>query len=161
MGIHHIGHSLYHTPNHNLYLNNILHVPQATKSLLSTHQLTKDNNAYAEYWPNHFFIKDHDRRRILIEGRWVGGLYPLPPSSLASGRQALGVQQSSSHWHQRLGHPSSSIVHQILRDNDIHFSESNKGSVCDGCQKAKSHQLPYPKSTSVSSAPLELVFSDV
>jgi hypothetical protein len=26
---------------------------------------------------------------------------------------------------------------------------------------AKSHQLPYPKSTSVSTSPLELVFSDV
>jgi hypothetical protein len=33
--------------------------------------------------------------------------------------------------------------------------------VCDACQKAKSHQLPYPKSSSVSSVPLELVFSDV
>jgi histone deacetylase 1/2 len=33
--------------------------------------------------------------------------------------------------------------------------------VCDACQKGKSHQLPYPKSFSESSAPLELVFSDV
>jgi histone deacetylase 1/2 len=33
--------------------------------------------------------------------------------------------------------------------------------VCDPCQQAKSHQLPYPISTSVSTAPLQLVFSDV
>jgi hypothetical protein len=33
--------------------------------------------------------------------------------------------------------------------------------VCDACQKAKSHQLPYPTSTSRSSVPLEQVFSDV
>jgi hypothetical protein len=33
--------------------------------------------------------------------------------------------------------------------------------VCDSCQQAKSHQLPYPSSTSVSTAPLQLVFSDV
>jgi histone deacetylase 1/2 len=33
--------------------------------------------------------------------------------------------------------------------------------VCDACQRAKSHQLPYPKSTSISNHPLELVFSDV
>jgi hypothetical protein len=64
-------------------------------------------------------------------------------------------------WHQRLGHPSSIIVHQVLRDNNISFSESNKELVCDACQMAKSHQLPYPKSTSVSTSPLELVFSDV
>jgi hypothetical protein len=60
MDIHHIGHSLLRTPNHNLRLNNILHVPQATKSLLSTHHLTKDNHAFAEYWPNHFFLKDRE-----------------------------------------------------------------------------------------------------
>jgi len=41
------------------------------------------------------------------------------------------------------------------------LGESNKESVCDACQKAKSHQLPYPKSHSVSSQPLQLIFSDV
>jgi hypothetical protein len=33
--------------------------------------------------------------------------------------------------------------------------------VCDACQKDKSHQLPYKKSDSVSSHPLELVFSNM
>jgi histone deacetylase 1/2 len=33
--------------------------------------------------------------------------------------------------------------------------------VCDSCQKAKSHQLPYPISNSVSTVPLEQIFSDV
>jgi hypothetical protein len=33
--------------------------------------------------------------------------------------------------------------------------------VCDACQQAKSHQLPYPTSFSRSNAPLELIFSDV
>jgi histone deacetylase 1/2 len=41
------------------------------------------------------------------------------------------------------------------------FCQSNKLSVCGACQQAKSHQLPYPISTSVSTKPLELVFSDV
>lgn len=40
-------------------------------------------------------------------------------------------------------------------------SESRVGSICDSCQKGKSHQLPYPKSFSQSNFPLELVFSDV
>lgn len=34
-------------------------------------------------------------------------------------------------------------------------------SICDACQQAKGHQLPYSKSWSVSRFPLELVFSDV
>jgi hypothetical protein len=33
--------------------------------------------------------------------------------------------------------------------------------MCDACQSAKNHQLPFPKSSSVSKAPLELVFLDV
>ena len=33
--------------------------------------------------------------------------------------------------------------------------------MCDACQQEKSHQLPYPKSDSLSSAPLDLVSSNV
>jgi histone deacetylase 1/2 len=160
MDIRHIGQSLYHTPNHNFQLKNILHVPDATKNLLSTHKLAADNHVFIEHWPNFLSIKDQDTKKILLQGRCVGGLYPIPSSSWTSQKQAFGVQ-SSSHWHRRLGHPSSAVVQKILRDNNIPFSESNKESVCDACQKAKSHQLPYPKSSSESSAPLELVFSDV
>jgi histone deacetylase 1/2 len=146
-----------------LHLKNILHVPQATKSLLSTSRLAHDNHAFVEYWPKSFFVKDQDTKEVLLQGRCVDGLYHLPSSSTSSpGRHVHGAAKSSSSlWHRRLGHPSSVVVHQVLRDNSIPFSESNKESVCDACQMAKSHQLPYPKSTSVSTSPLELVFSDV
>jgi hypothetical protein len=40
-------------------------------------------------------------------------------------------------------------------------SNKNVTHVCDACQQGKSHQLPLPKSVSVSKAPLELVFLDV
>jgi hypothetical protein len=64
-------------------------------------------------------------------------------------------------WHHRLGHASTSIVQQVLSRHKISFaSDSNNKQVCDACQKGKSHQLPYPKSTSVSTSPLDLVFSD-
>ena len=65
-------------------------------------------------------------------------------------------------WHQRLGHPSSIIVKQVVNKDKLSLSHSqNSESVCEACQCAKSHQLPYPKSNSVSHAPLELIFSDV
>jgi histone deacetylase 1/2 len=49
-----------------------------------------------------------------------------------------------------------------LRDYKLPCSfDLNKDDVCDACQKAKSHRLPYPISTSVSSHPLELIFSDI
>jgi histone deacetylase 1/2 len=89
-------------------------------------------------------------------------MYPLP-STPASSKQALGVNKVPlERWHHRLGHPSFRIVERVLRDHKLLCSfDSNKDVVCDACQRAKSHQLPYPFSTSVSSHPLELIFSDV
>jgi hypothetical protein len=37
----------------------------------------------------------------------------------------------------------------------------NKEFICDACQQVKSHQLPYPKSSSFLSHPLEFIYSDV
>jgi hypothetical protein len=112
----------------------------------------------------HFFVKDQETKEVFLQGRCVKGLYPLPLLSTSSslGHHVHGAaKNTSSLWHRCLGHPSSVVVHQVLHDNNILFSESNKESVCDACQMAKSHQLPYPKSTSVSTSPLELIFSDV
>jgi histone deacetylase 1/2 len=64
-------------------------------------------------------------------------------------------------WHHHLGHPSFRIVEKVLRDYKLPCSFDSNKDVCDACQKGKSHQLPYLISTSVSSHPLELVFSDV
>jgi hypothetical protein len=65
-------------------------------------------------------------------------------------------------WHSRLGHPSFNIVDYVLKNNELPFvQEASSGSVCDACQRAKSHQLPYKRSDSTSSHPLELVFSYV
>jgi hypothetical protein len=61
-----------------------------------------------------------------------------------------------------LGHPSPSIVSKVVSNYNLpYFAESNEESVCDACQQAKSHQLPYSKCFSESKYPLELVFFDV
>jgi hypothetical protein len=55
------------------------------------------------------------------------------------------------------------MVNRIVQDNKLPCSslEFSKESMRDACQQGKSHQLPFPKSFSVSQAPLELVHSDV
>jgi hypothetical protein len=160
MDISHIGEATIYTHNRNLKLKQVLHVPQATKNLVSVHYFAVDNNVFLEYHPYFFLIKDRATRKPLLRGKCHKGLYPLP-SSFA--RQVFGVSRPSFHrWHGRLGHPAAPIVQKVISLFNLpcHF-ESNKGSVCDACQQAKSHQLPYPKSTSLSSHPLELVYSDV
>jgi histone deacetylase 1/2 len=83
-------------------------------------------------------------------------------TSLASHRHGLlGAKVSSDRWHQRLGHPSKSIIESVLRTNKIACAPSSDLSICDACQRAKVHQLPYDCSTHVTTSPLELVHSDV
>jgi hypothetical protein len=51
MEISHIGKSFIHTPIRNLQLCNILHVPKATKNLMSIHRFALDNNVFFEIHP--------------------------------------------------------------------------------------------------------------
>jgi histone deacetylase 1/2 len=163
MNIDHVGNSIVQSHDQNLHLKNILHVPDASKSLISAHRLTKDNYAFVEIHPNFFCIKDQVTRRVLLDGPCEDGLYPLPTSSSSSSiKQVHGVFKPSHHrWHSRLGHPTSSIVSRVISKNKLPCSSESSESVCEACQKAKSHQLPYSRSTSVSHYPLELIFSDV
>jgi hypothetical protein len=41
MEIHHVGHSILRSPTRNIHLNNILHVPNVHKNLLSVNHLAK------------------------------------------------------------------------------------------------------------------------
>jgi hypothetical protein len=68
MKISHISHNTIHTPCHQLHLNNILHVPQASKNLVSIYRLASDNNVFLEFHPHFCCIKDLDSRNILIKG---------------------------------------------------------------------------------------------
>jgi hypothetical protein len=65
-------------------------------------------------------------------------------------------------WHAHLGHPAHEIVLRVIHQNNLLCSaQENKTSVCDACLRAKACQLPYHVSISKSSAPLDLIFSDV
>jgi len=159
MKISHVGHSFVQSPSHKIHLNNILHVPDASKSLVSVNRLTRDNNVFVEFHPDHFLIKEAVKKNILLRGKVEGGLYPIVSRSSLN-KQALGViKPSSSTWHSR---PAPLVVHRVLSHHNLPFvQDENNKHVCDACQQGKSHQLPYPKSTSVTTSPLDLVFSYV
>jgi hypothetical protein len=167
MPICHIGHTTIHTHNRDLVLKNILHVPSSSKNLLSVHKFTYDNNAFFAFHPWYFLLKDRDMKTLLLRGRCRNGLYPLPLASWVSNqppnkRVLAAVKPTLARWHHRLGHASLPIVQHVVNKNGLSFfKEVIDVSVCDACQRTKSHQLPFPKSTSVSKVPLELVFSDV
>jgi hypothetical protein len=81
MEISRVGTSIIPTPCRNLVLNIVLHVPAATKNLISVHKFTLDNDMFIEFHPFYFLIKDQKMRKVLLHGPCKGGLYPLPPPS--------------------------------------------------------------------------------
>jgi hypothetical protein len=139
MNISHIGHSVISTPSRDHVLKNILHVPEATKNLLSVHCFTTNNHASLEYFSKKFLAKDLDMRRPLLKGWCCHGMYPLPPKIIR--RHAFGVVKPTiARWHYCLGHPSSSIVRNIISTNKLSCLDTSiSESVCDACQKGKSH----------------------
>jgi hypothetical protein len=108
MDISHVGEAIIYTHNRNLKVKQLLHVPQATKNLVSVHRFAVGNNVFLEYHPDFFLIKDRATMKLLLRGKCRKGLYPLP-SSFA--RQVFRVSRPSFHiWHSRFGHPAAPIV---------------------------------------------------
>lgn len=91
MEIQQIGQSIVRFPDHKFLLNNVLYAPKPSKNLIFVHRFTTDNDAFVEFHPNFFLVKDRATKRVLLRGRCQGGLYPLrsdlpnkllvPPSS--------------------------------------------------------------------------------
>lgn len=82
MDINHVGRTIIHTPTHKLYLNNVLHVSDTKKNLISAYRLMLDNHAFIELHPSFFLIKDQATKMPLLRGRCRAGLCPLPSSTL-------------------------------------------------------------------------------
>jgi hypothetical protein len=155
MKINQAGHYVIHTPSRDLSLHNVLYVPKANKNLVSFHRFTLDNHVFMEHHPWHFLIKGWASRRVLHDDMVERGLYPLK----SLGKEVLAVTKPShARWHSRLGHPALQIVQCMLGQNKLPVSNESWSKVCDACQMGRAHQLSYPKSLSVSTAPLELGF---
>jgi hypothetical protein len=149
MNINHIDKYIIQTQDQNLHLRYALHVLDASKNVIYTHRFTRDNNNFLEIHPKFFCIKDQVRRKVLVDGPCEDGLYPLPKSSSSSLKQVYGVSKLSHHrWHSRLGHSTSTIVQRVISQYKLPCSSENNESVCEACQKTKSHQFPYSRSPS-------------
>ncbi|RVW82846.1 Retrovirus-related Pol polyprotein from transposon TNT 1-94 [Vitis vinifera] len=103
----------------------------------------------------------------LMTGPSNRGLYPINLQQLSSSKfhafsMVVGVKASTATWHCRLGHPSSSTLHNVLHNYSLPISDFfNKESICVSFQLGKSKQSPFSTSSRESTAPLELIHFDV
>ncbi|GAA0184516.1 hypothetical protein LIER_31804 [Lithospermum erythrorhizon] len=147
LDIDHIGKS--HLPISNsksLGLRNVLHVPQIKKNHISVSQFTFDNNVYLEFHYFYYFVKDH-QSLILLKGSIEQCLYKLETSSSSSNSSQssssinkatsfamVGERTFAAVWHNRLGHPASTIVDSVLASNNVLIVGSRSMFVYSYCQ---------------------------
>ena len=120
--ISHVGNSSfkYDLSSHSFRLNNLLHVPHITKNLLSVSQFAKDNKVFFEFHPNHYFVRCHDTREIILQGIIDNGLYKFlnfnPPHTTVLVAHFSSVKRDSNFhlWHSKLGYPSLAVVSKVL-----------------------------------------------
>ena len=63
-------------------LNQLLHVPEITKNLLSVSKFARDNNVFFEFHPNFCLVKDQVSKIVVLEGKLKGGLYAFDSSQI-------------------------------------------------------------------------------
>lgn len=154
----HSGQSKLHTPHRPLHLHNILVTPNIIKNLIFVCRFTSDNIVSIEFDPFGFSVKDLATHQVLLRCDSYGDLY-LVPSSLKS-YVALFVD-SSSLWHQRLGHPGASVFNKLVSSHFISCNKTSSHINCLACQLGKHIRLPFVKSNSNVSTCFDIIHYDL
>lgn len=142
--------------SHSLPLKNAFYVPSLNKNLLSVARFTQDNFVCFLFYPTGYKIFDLHSGHLLFQGPCKDGLYPI---SVSRPRPPAFSALSSSVWHNRLGHPSSSVLSHL--SSSLGSTFQNKHFFCKGCALGKSTQLPFVKNKNHANFPFYLVHSDV
>jgi len=139
-------------------LSDVLHVPTATRNLLSIYRFCSDNNLSVNFNATKVQVWNPTTKQVLAEGRATKGLYELP-LNLGGGVAFTCEAESHFLWHCRLGHLNSKAMSVIINNGSI-LSDQNKNISCDSCFAGKAHVSPHP-SQKTSYKPLDLVFADI
>ncbi|RVW66050.1 Retrovirus-related Pol polyprotein from transposon RE1 [Vitis vinifera] len=156
-------------------LKNVLGVPSFKVDLMSVSRVTKDLNCSVTFFPHWCILQDLTTRTTIGLGEQRDRLYYLvalasekpktqTPSAAATSCRSPSSQVTSSTtlWHRRLGHLSSSRL-DFMAKHLLNFPfQSN--NACDVCALAKQRRLPFssiPSPSSNSDPVIPLSISDL
>ncbi|OMO82489.1 Reverse transcriptase, RNA-dependent DNA polymerase [Corchorus capsularis] len=128
-------------------LRDVLCVPTMKQDLIFVSKFCKTNNVFVEFHDDFFLIKDVQTKQALTRGLLIDDVYQLPTSTLLKSPFAFSsVHVSLVDWHNRLGHPSHSILQSILNNFSLPSSKA-EFSLCNACTIANDISnsfLSYP-----------------
>ncbi|GEM12811.1 gag-Pol polyprotein [Rhodotorula toruloides] len=156
-------------------INRALLVPGITVNLVSTSQLYDLHGVTTTFGKD--AILSRNGQVIATGSRLTSNLYRLNGAlvdpSAAEGAYALLASGSATieltTWHCRFAHLSLRSIDALARSKHVTGlkvdgsgrSKTSGSHVCNVCHVARSSRLPFPRSDSITSTPLELVHSDV
>jgi len=115
LSISHIGNANLDSSPGKLELQDVLVVPNIKKNLILVSKSTKDLSCAIEFNSSGFKIKDRITGLILATGHRQGGLYALHERGAIAALAAIKSGQAPKPlWHQRLGHPHSKLLHNLV-----------------------------------------------
>ena len=162
--LYHIGHTILRSLKHTFTLSNVLNIPHITKPLLSVQKFCRDNNVYFKFHASVFYVKDLTIQAVLLSGQSNDGLYVLSKSSATTIPQAYWspcVSATADLRHRRLGHPMSRIFNLLVFKNKIMCTSRRSLVQCQACLLGKSSHMSLRPMGHKTTAPLDLIFSDV
>ena len=147
-------------------LQNVFLCPFHAKEPISIYQFCTNNHVSIEFSPSAFQVKDLNTGEILLIGEPKDDVYEwlttFPYVTSSSLLTFSNVKTTSSEWHFRLGHPSFTIMKNIVSKFLYHCLVCYPlPHIVMPVHVKKSHKIPFSSSTLTSSHPLELLFSDV
>jgi len=74
---------------------------------------------------------------------------------------SVSLSISADVWHRRLGHPSSRVLSLLATNRKVTCTSCPLNFQCQACPLGKSLCLSLGPTSHKTSAPLELIFSDV
>jgi hypothetical protein len=154
--------------NSSITLNNVLHIPKLSTSLISIQKLTNDLSCNVIFYNNSCVFQDQQSGRTIGYAREWNGLYYLDnqdsspkllnnnsffSESIKTNREKVLL------YHCRLGHPSFRVIKQLF---PLFFKTLDVESFhCEVCELAKHKRVSFSISNKMSTFPFYLVHTDV
>lgn len=132
--------------NKDIYLDDVMLVPDFTHNLLSVAQLVKDSQAKCVFLPQRCIMQNQSIEAVLGIGKMVNNLYVIETAMENHYCHLFDPRDMDIHkWHVFLGHPSISAMRHMAVFKGL-FSEESVKTIekCEICLLAKQSRNEFP-----------------
>jgi transposase InsO family protein len=145
-----------------LTLNDVLHVPDIRKNLVSGSLLSK-NGFQLVFESDKFLLTKSGMlvgKRYLSKGLFKMNVMTIVPINENKNKSSAYLLESSNVWHGRLGHVNFGTLHRLVNLNLLPKFQIDTNHKCETCVEAKLTRTSF-HSIERSNNPLDLIHSDV